>query len=281
MSNSLYLESLKRPATVRPSEGTTSDSDSSDISDHSEFTTVRRRKASKASERNLKHHTSRRPPMGLLLRESRNTVDEVKEDLLSQNLPVQSVRRLLNRYREPLDLFWSPAQPRPMTRRLKPPSSKLGAYALSGVKAEQPRKRAYPGSVITASPTGIRPATVQRVALCLGDHGTAQCTRNKDTDSACVLCKQKATANYPGCPRAPKSPTAREGCAAPCARGAVWPRCYCRAAAGPRNAPPAAKIPQFAADDLSQLMSVITVIDTGELTILEIPHRREPDGKIN
>ncbi|GBP89448.1 hypothetical protein EVAR_52498_1, partial [Eumeta japonica] len=35
--NSLYLESLKRPATVRPSEGTTSDSDSSDISDHSEF----------------------------------------------------------------------------------------------------------------------------------------------------------------------------------------------------------------------------------------------------
>ncbi|GBP87582.1 Probable RNA-directed DNA polymerase from transposon X-element [Eumeta japonica] len=47
----LPREPKKRPATVRPSEGTTSDSESSDTSDHSDFTTVRRRKASKASER--------------------------------------------------------------------------------------------------------------------------------------------------------------------------------------------------------------------------------------
>ncbi|GBP89449.1 hypothetical protein EVAR_52499_1 [Eumeta japonica] len=39
--------------------------------------------------------------------------------------------------------------------------------SLSGVKAEQPANAPYPGSVITASPTGIRPATafIQRVAL--------------------------------------------------------------------------------------------------------------------
>ncbi|GBP15859.1 hypothetical protein EVAR_12459_1 [Eumeta japonica] len=31
-------------------------------------------------------------------------VEEVKEDLRSQNLPVQSVRRILNLYRDPFDL---------------------------------------------------------------------------------------------------------------------------------------------------------------------------------
>ncbi|GBP46724.1 hypothetical protein EVAR_86977_1 [Eumeta japonica] len=50
MSNSLP-ESLKTASHRPPVGGTTSDSDSSDISDHSEFTV--RRKASKASERNL------------------------------------------------------------------------------------------------------------------------------------------------------------------------------------------------------------------------------------
>ncbi|GBP00713.1 hypothetical protein EVAR_76955_1 [Eumeta japonica] len=46
-----------------------------------------------------------------------------------------------------------------------------------------------------------------RCVKCLGDHGTAACTRNKDTDGppACVLCKSSGhTANYLGCPRAPK-----------------------------------------------------------------------------
>ncbi|GBP91942.1 hypothetical protein EVAR_68797_1 [Eumeta japonica] len=44
--------------------------------------------------------------------------------------------------------------------------------------------------------------------------------------------------------------------------------CIHRAAAGPRNAPPAAKIIETSADDLSQLMSIINVIDTSELAIL-------------
>ncbi|GBP20292.1 hypothetical protein EVAR_82167_1 [Eumeta japonica] len=42
---------------------------------------------------------------------------------------------------------------------------------------------------------------------CLGDHGTTVCTRNKDTDNppGCVLCNTSGhTANYLGCPRAPK-----------------------------------------------------------------------------
>ncbi|GBP37599.1 Nucleic-acid-binding protein from transposon X-element [Eumeta japonica] len=184
-------------------------------------------------------------------------VDEVKEDLLSQNLPVQS--------------------PRPTTRRLKPPSSKLGAYApLSGVKAEQPRKRALPGQCHNCQSYGHSSRYCfhsARCVKCLGDHGTAQCTRNKDTDGppACVLCKQKGhTANYLGCPRAPKRAPPPEKAAprrAP-ARAVSSTLSYARAAAGPRNAPPAAKNTSTSADDLSQLMSVITVIDTSELAIL-------------
>ncbi|GBP02271.1 hypothetical protein EVAR_85384_1 [Eumeta japonica] len=95
---------------------------------------------------------------------------------------------------------------------------------LSGVKAEQPANAPYPGSVTTASPTGIRPVTAYhsaRCVKCLGDHGTAQCTRNKDTDGppACVLCKQKGhTANYLGCPRAPRPPPPERPCHRACAR---------------------------------------------------------------
>ncbi|GBP91943.1 hypothetical protein EVAR_68798_1 [Eumeta japonica] len=73
-------------------------------------------------------------------------------------LPVQSVRRILNRFRKPLDLFWSPAQPRPTTT--KAAFFKIRSVcSLSGVKAEQPANAPYPGSVTTASPTGTRPVT--------------------------------------------------------------------------------------------------------------------------
>ncbi|GBP03133.1 Nucleic-acid-binding protein from transposon X-element [Eumeta japonica] len=84
--------------------------------------------------------------------------------------------------------------------------------SLSGVKAEQPRKRALPGQCHNCQSYGHSSRHCYhsaRCVKCLGDHGTAQCTRNKDTDGppACVLCKQKGhTANYLGCPRAPKRP---------------------------------------------------------------------------
>ncbi|GBP46496.1 Nucleic-acid-binding protein from transposon X-element [Eumeta japonica] len=168
-------------------------------------------------------------------------------------------------------------EPRPTIRRLKPPSSKSGSVcSLSGVKAEQPRKRALPGQCHNCQSYGHSSRYCfhsARCVKCLGDHGTAQCTRNKDTDGppACVLCKQKGhTANYLGCPRAPKRAPPPEKAAprrAP-ARAVSSTLSYARAAAGPRNAPPAAKNNSTSADDLSQLMSVITVIDTSELAIL-------------
>ncbi|GBP44070.1 hypothetical protein EVAR_85224_1 [Eumeta japonica] len=103
-----------------------------------------------------------------------------------------------------------------------------GAYAPSGVKAEQPANAPYPGSVITASPTGIRPATafIQRVA-------------------------------------APPP----EKAAPPCARARRLGHLSAQAAAD-RNARPPQKYLNIRSRRSEQLMSVITVIDTSELTIL-------------
>ncbi|GBO99771.1 Nucleic-acid-binding protein from transposon X-element [Eumeta japonica] len=204
-------------------------------------------------------------------------VDEVKEDLVAQNLPVQSVRRILNRFRKPLDLVLVSGTAEANDKATKAAFFKIRSVcSLSGVKAEQPRKRALPGQCHNCQSYGHSSRHCYhsaRCVKCLGDHGTAQCTRNKDTDGppACVLCKQKGhTANYLGCPRAPKRPPPPEKAVprrAP-ARAVSATFSYARAAAGPRNAPPAAKNIATSADDLSQLMSIITIIDTNELAIL-------------
>ncbi|GBP79878.1 Nucleic-acid-binding protein from transposon X-element [Eumeta japonica] len=204
-------------------------------------------------------------------------VDEVKEDLVAQSLPVQSVRRILNRFRKPLNLVLVSGTAEANDKATKAAFFKIRSVcSLSGVKAEQPRKRALPGQCHNCQSYGHSSRYCYhsaRCVKCLGDHGTAQCTRNKDTDGppACVLCKQKGhTANYLGCPRAPKRPPPPEKAVprrAP-ARAVSAAFSYARAAAGPRNAPPAAKNSATSADDLSQLMSIITVIDTSELMIL-------------
>ncbi|GBO99313.1 hypothetical protein EVAR_100861_1 [Eumeta japonica] len=94
---------------------------------------------------------------------------------------------------------------------------------------------------------------------------------HKDTNgpSACVLCKQKDhTANYIGCPRAPKRALPREDRAAP-ARAFSNTLGYARAAAGPCSVPPAAKQNQpSTADDLKQLMLIISITDINEPAVL-------------
>ncbi|GBP59825.1 Nucleic-acid-binding protein from transposon X-element [Eumeta japonica] len=353
----LPKESKKRPAAARPSEGTSSDSDSdpgsSDSPDHSGFTTVRRRKAAKPSQLRPEASSLTQAPDGFTYfhltpsskkpkkaniakatapakstrsiydspvswREpsqpttaSQGAVDAGKikaaapataknlsdkadvtappssctarpettthEDLLAQNLPVHSVRRILNRFREPLDLVLVSGTAEANDKATKAAFFKIRSVcSLSGVKAEQPRKRALPGQCHNCQSYGHSSRHCfhsARCVKCLGDHGTAQCTRNKDTDGppACVLCKQKGhTANYLGCPRAPKRPPPPEKAVprrAP-TRPVSSTLSYARAAAGPRNAPPAAKNIATSADDLSQLVSIITVIDTSELAIL-------------
>ncbi|GBP10325.1 hypothetical protein EVAR_5392_1 [Eumeta japonica] len=108
---------------------------------------------------------------------------------------------------------------------------------------------------------------------------------NKDTDGppACVLCKQKATtANYLGCPRAPKEPPPEKAARRSISARSSRPRIATPERRPDRVTPRPPQNTSTSADDLSQLMSVITVIDTSELRDpRKIPHRREPDGKIN
>ncbi|GBP68224.1 hypothetical protein EVAR_50369_1 [Eumeta japonica] len=74
----------------------------------------------------------------------------------------------------------------------------------------------------------------------------------------------------PACSK--KSPQPQPGKAAPrrtSARAVSSTLSYALAAAGPRSVPPAVKHNQTsAADDLNQLMSIISIIDTNELVIL-------------
>ncbi|GBP07111.1 hypothetical protein EVAR_90648_1 [Eumeta japonica] len=88
----------------------------------------------------------------------------------------------------------------------------LGVCSLSGVKAEQPANAPYPGSVCQSYGHSSRYCYHSaRCVKCLGDHGTAQCTRNKDTDGppACVLCKQKGHGQLPWMPACSKDPSTR------------------------------------------------------------------------
>ncbi|GBP93651.1 hypothetical protein EVAR_66721_1 [Eumeta japonica] len=154
-------------------------------------------------------------------------IEEVNEDLLAQDLPVQSVRRITNRVREPLDLVLVTANTDIDT------ATKRCFYHIKG--------RA-------------------RYVKCLGDHGTAACTRNKDTDGppACVL----------------STP-----CQAP-ARVVTQNLSYAKATAGPRKDPPTNTAPS---ENIKALMSVISIIDIGEIvnTKLEIIERIDPRSFVN
>ncbi|GBP46725.1 hypothetical protein EVAR_86978_1 [Eumeta japonica] len=129
-----------------------------------------------------------------------------------------------------------------MTRRPKPPP-KLGAYALSASKRSSPANAAYPGSVITASPTGIRPATafIQRVKA-WRPRQHAHAIRTQTVHPPVSHANKRPHGQLPDARGLQKSPTAREGCARRAPARAVSATLLM--AAGPRNAPPAAKIPQ-------------------------------------
>ncbi|GBP22426.1 hypothetical protein EVAR_78602_1 [Eumeta japonica] len=156
---------------------------------------------------------------------------------------------------------------------------------LSGVKGAAPQTRLTRAVSQLPVLRAFVPFLLSFSALrwCLGDHGTAQCTYNKDTDGpACVPVNRRAirptTLDARVLQRDPPPEKAVLRRAPARAQSGIQ---LARAAAGPRNAPAAAKNSATSADDLSQLMSIITVIDTSELMILaKIPCRREPDGKL-
>ncbi|GBP07918.1 Nucleic-acid-binding protein from transposon X-element [Eumeta japonica] len=209
-------------------------------------------------------------------------IEEVKEDLLAQDLPVQSVRRITNCVREPLDLVLVTANTGIDTATKRAYRTKA-VCSLSGIKVEQPHKKSIPGQCFNCQLYGHSSKNCfqrARCLKCLGDHGTAACTRNKDTDGppACVLCKSSGhTANYLGCPRAPKRkilqnnkipppPTQAAPRRGP-ARAVTRNISYTKATAGPRKDPPT-KTNTAPSENIKALMSVISIIDIGEVVLL-------------
>ncbi|GBP26109.1 hypothetical protein EVAR_15122_1 [Eumeta japonica] len=136
-------------------------------------------------------------------------IEEVK-DQIAQDLPVQSVRRITNRAREPLDLVLLTADTGIDTATKRSFYRIKAVCSLSGIKVEQPHKKSIPGQCFNCELYGHSSKNRfqrARYIKCLGDYGTAAYTRNKDTDGApaCALCKSSGhTADYLGCPRAPK-----------------------------------------------------------------------------
>ncbi|GBP12561.1 Nucleic-acid-binding protein from transposon X-element [Eumeta japonica] len=214
-------------------------------------------------------------------------LNEVKDDLLTQKLPVRAVRRVTNRNREPLDLVLVSADPSAKDS-VKAIFFKIKTEcSLSGIKVELPHKRSSPGQCHNCQLYGHSSKNCFRKARCvkcLGDHGTAACTRNKETDGppASVLCNTSGhTANYLGCPRASKkyptpnrnnrdnnsSPNDKAALRRAPARAVSKNTTYANITAGRRKDPPKSKS-DVSTDTLSQIMSVISIIDINELADL-------------
>ncbi|GBP15502.1 hypothetical protein EVAR_9281_1 [Eumeta japonica] len=124
-----------------------------------------------------------------------------------------------------------------------------------------------------------------RCVKCLDDHGTTACTHNKDRDGppTCVLCKSAGhTANYLGCPRASKrksiyklinntkapppiQTTPRR--VPPCSITASLS--YAKPTTDSRKDPLTNNAPKNTfTEDIKALMSMISIIDIGEIALL-------------
>ncbi|CAH2207501.1 jg25843 [Pararge aegeria aegeria] len=141
--------------------------------------------------------------------------EHIKEDLLSQKIPVLEVHRLYNaRNRAPYDMVLAIIELTPEGKQVYNLST---VCRLSGINVERPNNRGKIGQCHRCQLYGhsarncfARPRCVK----CLDDHGTSDCSRRDRTveePPSCVLCRtQGHPANYRGCPKAPRT-TRRRG----------------------------------------------------------------------
>lgn len=136
--------------------------------------------------------------------------DLIKEDLASQGLPIEEVHRMYRaRTKEPFDLILAVL---PLTPEGKKVFEIAKVCEISGISIEKPHRRGSIGQCHNCQLYGHSARNCHarpRCVKCLGDHGTPQCTRSRDTAAgppSCVLCATEGhPANYRGCPKAPRS----------------------------------------------------------------------------
>ncbi|GBP37863.1 Nucleic-acid-binding protein from transposon X-element [Eumeta japonica] len=133
--------------------------------------------------------------------------DDIKSDLLNQGFPVQSVHRLCRRDGSPL---WLVLAVLPRTEEARSIFANLSKVCgLSGIRVEAPRNRGGPGQCHRCQRYGHAAANCHadpRCVKCLVPHWTKECPRTRDSGEKpeCVNCGLQHTANYRGCPKAPK-----------------------------------------------------------------------------
>jgi hypothetical protein len=137
---------------------------------------------------------------------------DILADLVAQGYPARDIHRLYRRDRSPLDLTLVILD---LTPEGKAIFQVKAICHISGIKIEVPHKRGMPGQCHNCQLYGHAARNCfarARCVKCLGDHATPDCPRPRIPDPAsppsCVLCgTQGHTANYRGCPRAPRKQT--------------------------------------------------------------------------
>lgn len=146
------------------------------------------------------------------------SVDDVKADLISQSFPIIKVSRLFShRNGRTYDMVHVTLDDTPAGKAIYGVKAVCG---LSGLVIQPPNKTGIPTQCHRCQLYGHSAThcfAQPRCVKCLGDHGTIDCTRPKKGEDrpteppACVLCKAKGlkevghTANYRGCPIAPRA----------------------------------------------------------------------------
>ncbi|GBP93001.1 Nucleic-acid-binding protein from transposon X-element [Eumeta japonica] len=134
-------------------------------------------------------------------------LDDIQNDLCGQGFPVHSVHRMTRRDGSPL---WMVLAILPRTDDAKKIFNSLRVVCgLSGIRVEAPFKKGGPGQCHRCQKYGHAAANCHadpRCVKCLVPHWTKECplTRESQEKPSCVNCGQQHTANYRGCPKAPK-----------------------------------------------------------------------------
>lgn len=244
--------------------------------------------------------------------------EDIHKDLVAQGFPAESVHKMYSRTGKVFPLALVIMTNTPSARDLFR-AKDLKVCGLSEIKVEPPHRRGTPGQCHRCQLYGHAAANCSappRCVKCLVPHPTKECTRTRDSPDppACVLCGQVGhTANYKGCPRAPRPnppskkkaqapshkkapkgpppPTNEHFPLAPKSRGAPIPQAP-KPAWGPPPQPPKANLhpkkapasqsapstsPQNGsplADDLNVVLDAIRGIDIGEISVLAAKLRK-------
>lgn len=141
------------------------------------------------------------------------TPESIKADLLAQNYPVREVHRMFSgRTKVPYEMVLVILDLSPAGKAI---FNLRTVNNLSGLSVEAPYRKSNLSQCHRCQLYGHSARNCHarpRCVKCLGDHGTPDCSRTPGAPEppSCVLCGAEGhTANYRGCPKAPKGASKR------------------------------------------------------------------------